>query len=186
MQTNPDAVAILAHHPGHYLVAAFRNVSMVYWMRQGTLEAVSRIREALEEAHDRAPERAFSTIHLIRDGAGLPEPDVRTAVLSMSSHLAPRTACLAIVLMGAGFWASALQSVLTALRMLAPQRSALMRFARDPAELGAWFPAEHTRRTTVFLGAGELASALETVFVLAQRAQARAEPRPGEPTRKGT
>ena len=100
----------------------------------------------------------------------MPEADVRAAVLAMSSHFAPRTACLAVVLMGAGFWASALQSVLTALRMLAPHRSGLMRFSREPAELCDWFPAEHTRRTSRYVDSAGLAHVVGRVLAIGDAA----------------
>lgn len=159
-----ESVAILAHLPGHYLVAVWRNVSLVYWMREGSVEAVAQIRAALDPTYAQAAAHSFSTIHLVRDGAGLPEADVRSALLAMSSHFAPHTACVGIVLMGAGFWASALQSVLTALRMLVPQRSAMMRFSREPAELCEWFPVEHTQRTRVYVDRAGLADALQRVL----------------------
>ena len=72
-------------------------------------------------------------------------------------------ACVGIALLGAGFWASALQSMITGLLMVAPRGFAL-RFAGDPAELGAWLPREHSRRTGVEIDARGLAQAVDQVL----------------------
>jgi hypothetical protein len=74
------------------------------------------------------------------------------------------------VMLGAGFWASALQSMITGLRMLAPPRPSILRFARDPLELKAWFPHEHLVRTGQRIDEARLMSVMAELVTIGQNA----------------
>lgn len=137
---------VTVHEPGHFVLARWRNVLLFYWQVQGTSHAVELLEQGLIAlASDYRG--GLSTVHLIKEGAGLPDAEVRKGLLKVMGSHAELVGCIAVVMMGAGFWASALQSVITGLRMLAPPRSSLLRFAREPIELKGWLPHEHLVRT---------------------------------------
>jgi hypothetical protein len=156
-------VTMLAHVRGHYVMARWRNVIVVYWLGQGTVKAVQNV-DALLAEFGGATARKLSCVHLIKDGAGVPDHDTRLAVRALHDRHAQRLACLGIVPMGEGFWASSLKRVFTALRIVGGTRTSLMRFARTTTELAAWLPREHAARTGVQLDEQQLAAVLESVL----------------------
>jgi hypothetical protein len=141
-----DELVISVHEPGRYVLGSWRNVLLFYWQVAGTPHAVALLEQAIIELHGEHS-AGLSMVHLIKEGAGLPDPEVRKALLTSLGRHAEAIGCISVVMMGAGFWASALQSAITGLRMLAPPRSSLLRFSREPADLKAWLPHEHLVRT---------------------------------------
>jgi len=83
----------------------------------------------------------------------------------------PSLVCVATVFEGGGFWASALRSIATGMRMVAP-RSFSWRINSDIDEIVDWIPDEHVKRTGVRLNRRQFVSALKN----ARRHQ---ETRPG-------
>jgi hypothetical protein len=155
-------VEILAHQPGHYVFGLWRNITIIYWMLQANGIAVRRL-QAITATVAEAHAQGFSNIQIVKDGAGLPDAEARHGFSAMADAHANQLACVAIVLLGSGFWASAVQSMVTSLLMLAP-RAFIMRFARSPLELRDWLPKEHHKRTQEEIDAMGLARAIEEVL----------------------
>jgi hypothetical protein len=130
---------------------------------------VRRIREITEQMASAYP-GGFSSIHLVRNGAPLPDSDARKGFSDIMAQYAQQMACIGVVLMGAGFWASALQGMITSISMVA-KRSYVLRFAREPAELGAWFPGEHQKRSGQVIEASALAAVLREVLQMGDRGE---------------
>jgi hypothetical protein len=143
-----EEVTIAARVRGHYVFGACKNVLITYWQHQANGEAIKRLVSVCDELLKAHP-GGVSIVHLVREGAGLPDAEAREGLARMGDRFANETACLAVVLMGAGFWASALQSVLTGIRLIAPPRPSVMRFSRDLEALESWFAQEHQRRSGV-------------------------------------
>jgi hypothetical protein len=158
----PKSATILASSAGHYTVAVWGDVGIVHWMRQADGPAMQRVHELFKAVVEQHP-RGVSFVHLVDDGAGLPDPDARRVLTEMMEGFAEGTVCVAVVLMGAGFWASALQSLLTGMRLLAPPRPWTMRFASHPRELRKWLPGLHEQRTQHAILADELEGAIHVV-----------------------
>jgi hypothetical protein len=157
-----EQVEILAYQPGHYVFALWHNITIIYWMQQANGLAVTRLQAVTAEVVQAYPE-GFSNIHLVREGAGVPDADARHGFNVMMERYPNALACVAIVLMGAGFWASALQSVITGLLMVAP-RSFLLRFAGRPLDVITWLPREHAKRTGEEVDALGLSHAIDHVL----------------------
>jgi hypothetical protein len=131
---------------------------IVSWNDQADLPAVRDLSEISDQLLAVYPN--VSAIHLAASDIGLPPSEVRNALLDMMARYGPHTACLAIVLEGSGFWASAMRSVITGMRMLAP-RAFSMRIHEDVDAVCEWLPLEHHRRTGVNLDREELRLALQ-------------------------
>jgi hypothetical protein len=157
----PESVEIVAYQHGHYVVGVWRNLTIVYWMAQANGVAVRRL-QAITEQVVKDHTSGFSNVHIVREGAGLPDAEARQGFSVMTDRYAHDIACVGVVFMGAGFWASAMQSVITGITMLVP-RAFTIRFARHPAELRTWLPAEHNRRTGAEIDAVGLAAAIDEV-----------------------
>lgn len=121
---------------------------IVAWSEQADLAAVQHLCAISDILLARYA--SVSAVHVAASDIGLPSSEVRSALLEMMARYGPHTACLAVVLEGSGFWASAMRSVITGMRMLAP-RAFAMRIHDDIADACAWLPFEHEKRTGVAL-----------------------------------
>lgn len=157
-----ETVTISAQVRGHYVFGSWKNVLITYWQHQANGEAIKQLVAVCDELLQAHP-AGVSIVHLVREGAGIPDADAREGLARMGDRFANETACLAVVLMGAGFWASALQSVITGIRLIAPPRPSIMRFSRDPEALESWFAQEHQRRSGVRIEPAVLTALLRSV-----------------------
>lgn len=158
----PAPIEVLAFEPQHYVMSRWHNITIIYWMNQATGPAVSLLSDLTRRFAQQHTE-GFSNIHIVKEGAPLPDAEARGGFAAMMEEHAKSMACVAIVLMGGGFWASALQGIGTSLRMITP-RTYMMRFARSPDELRTWLPHEHSRRTRQLVDGTSLSNAVDQVF----------------------
>jgi hypothetical protein len=163
MNKNPEAVQydqliLVDSEPGAFAFYTWQNIIFSFWPCQATGAAVIRhkkIFDALVEAH---PE-GISTIHIISDSASIPTSEARSLFVEIMKQHSKKIACVAIVLLGGGFWASALRAAVTGMRMLAPNTFPLHMYD-NIEELKNWLPDEHLKRTNVPLDSSKLVSLL--------------------------
>jgi hypothetical protein len=160
MLPNPTSQpALLDREPGAFAFYLWQNVLIVCWSQRATGPAVDRlvrVRASIDGDH---PE-GVSVVYLIRDGAGLPTPEARTAVREMMDQYRERRACLAVVLKGQGFWFSAISAAITGVRMLVPGQFPMLVCA-EVEEVVAWLPVPHAARTGRRLPPAELRNVLQ-------------------------
>jgi hypothetical protein len=157
------APTILFHEQDHYTIAHWRDVAFVHWLARADAPAMERVHGVLRQVVSEHP-RGVSFIHVAHEGVGLPDAGARQALTQMMAEFAEVTVCVGVVLRGNGFWASAMQSVLTGLRLLAPPRRWQMRFANHQSEIAGWVAKAHEQRTQRALDPGELETVLEHVL----------------------
>jgi hypothetical protein len=102
----------------------------------------------------------LSYVHLVPNKLELPDAATRTAFIELAHNYGSRTACVAVVVGGVGFWASAIRGFVTGIRVIAP-RSTDFRMHAEISELLEWFPEEHARRSGVQLESSDLLRKLE-------------------------
>jgi hypothetical protein len=141
-----EDVTLLLREPRHFVVAHWRDVAFVHWQAKADGAAMERVHEVLRSVVAEHP-LGVSFVHVAEDGAGLPDADARRELSRMMADFADATVCVAVLLLGNGFWASAMQSVLTGLRLLAPPRPWQMRFATRSPEIAGWIAKVHEQRT---------------------------------------
>jgi hypothetical protein len=125
------------------------------WSQRGNAVAVqslSRVGESVKGT--------YSAIHIIRDGAGLPTPDGRAALVELLTQRSGKLATITVVLQGHGFWASAVQSALTGIHMVVPRAGAKLRLCESIEEAVGHIPQEHAAITGVQVTAQELQAVL--------------------------
>ena len=132
--------------PGSFYIASWRNVLMVRWESAADGSAVERLAKVSTALAAADPQSRRSNVHIITESGGLPTPTARAGFIALMKEHADRLACVAIVVGGTGFWASALRSALTGMRLLAP-RSFNYRLHGSVDEVVKWLPAEHHTRT---------------------------------------
>ena len=155
---------MVSQEPDDHVFARWSNLTLIHWRTQPNGTHVRILEDMARQVLLDYPE-GFSTVQLVREGIGLPDADARAGIAKMMSDLDMNIACIAVVFMGAGFWASALQSVVTGIRLLAP-RTFQMRFASETSDLAIWLPAHHYRRTGVQITSAGLMQAIDRVLSL--------------------
>jgi len=162
----PDApgratdVESLLHADGLALYG-FRNLQIASWTAQGTIALVEQLAEHSTRFHQRHPE-GVSVVHLISKGPALPDAPTRERLKTLLEGNTKTLACVAIILDGRGFWASAVRSFLVGLRLVAP-RTFVMQVFSTPEEVAAWLPEQHLRRTGVRIDASEVLQAIHAL-----------------------
>ncbi|HMI82768.1 MAG TPA: hypothetical protein VK550_01680 [Polyangiaceae bacterium] len=119
---------------------------MVRWESAADISAVERLAKVSTDLAAEQLQIRRSTVHIIADGAGLPTPAARAGFIDLMKQHAGRLACVAIVVGGTGFLASAMRSLMTGMRLLSP-RSFNYRLHGSIDEVVKWLPAEHLART---------------------------------------
>ena len=139
----------------------WQNLQIASWTAQGTIALVELLAEHSRRFHQRHPQ-GVSVVHLISKGPALPEAPTRERLKTLLEANAKTLACVAIVLDGRGFWASAVRSFLVGLRLVAP-RTFQMQVFSTPEEVAAWLPELHLQRTRVRIDAADLVEAIRAV-----------------------
>ena len=149
---SPDDAQLLGEitihdtEPGSFYIASWKNVLMVRWESAADSAAVERLAKVSTALAAADPQSRRSNVHIITETGGLPTPTARAGFIELMKEHADRLACVAIVVGGTGFLASALRSALTGMRLLAP-RSFNYRLHGSVDEVLTWLPAEHHTRT---------------------------------------
>jgi hypothetical protein len=157
----PSSIAVVGEFPTVFRVWLWRNVEIVSWFgRPGSAQAVQRLGAITGEVLERLGPGKLSFVHILPNGLDLPDAPTRAALLTIARLYASQTACIAVVVAGTGFWASAMRSFVTGFRMLAP-RVFDLRIHGTIAELLPWFPEEHARATGVQIDGDELVRQLQ-------------------------
>jgi hypothetical protein len=143
-----EDIKVLATFAGSHRVCLWRNVSITIWFGKPTLQAVEGLAPLTEVALTASGYSRFSVIHLVADQLALPDSQTRSELVHMMKEHGDRMGCMAVIVSATGFWASAMRSVITGIRVLAP-RTFDLRMHANAEELISWFPAEHRKRTGV-------------------------------------
>jgi hypothetical protein len=159
-----DRLEVLDLEPQAFAFLAWQNVIIAVWRAQPTKAAVGRLAVRGQSITERYPRH--SAIHIVHGGTGVPAPEARAAFVELMKGRASKLACVAAVLLGHGFWASALQGAITGMHMLAPH-SLPLRIC-DSIEVAAdWLPDEHFVLTGVAINPGALHNALREALIAA-------------------
>jgi hypothetical protein len=139
----------------------WRNIQIASWTAQGTIALVEQLADHSKRFHNKHPE-GVSVVHLISKGPALPDGPTRERLKTLMEGNSKTLACVAIVLDGRGFWASAVRSFLVGLRLVSP-RTINMQVFSTSEEVAAWLPEIHLQRTRVKVEPSELLRAIEAV-----------------------
>jgi hypothetical protein len=161
-----EAPEILLDEPG-CLMASWRNITIVVWATRATLRRAERLAQIGTEQLRLHP-RGGSTIHLVIDGAALPDAETRAALEAMATQFEDKLACVLTVLAGSGFWASAMRGLVTSLFWLRSTKY-LPHIAATHQEAARWFCQHHTARTKVYVGTSEYNRLLDGLLEAARK-----------------
>jgi len=141
---------------------AFRrsgNVVVHAWRGQMTDTIAERFVQINEGVILQHPE-GISFVSWIQEGAPLPSSGARRIVSEVMGEYSESIACVAVIMEGSGFWASAMRSAVTGIGLLA-KGDFIMRSHRSVAEMTVWFPNHHQARTGVAVAPAHLRELVE-------------------------
>ena len=149
-----------------YLFATRGDVFVAIWKHETTVAGARRADYEMRRFARNRP-RGVAGLNVVEQDASLPSSEAREIIAGMWSHVAPFTACGAVVFEGAGFRAAALRSVVTGLRLAT--RSPFPYRACTLKEAAQMIAEELPKRTGQPFDANEFISAVAEL-----RAKARA------------
>lgn len=153
-----DALAAVTYYQrDEIVIAGWRNIGFVLWGAQATLRSVRKMGAmsvCLMQEHTK-----ISIIQVIPDGAPLPTDEAKDLLLEMTETGGKSLACLAYVMSGEGFWASAMRSYLTSVHWVR-QRPFVPRILPTIEDVAVWLPSVHRERTGVDVSAEEMLEVL--------------------------
>ena len=145
---------------GVHRVWVWKNILIVTWFGKATAEAAEALGPVFSDAYTRTGSDKLSFIHVVANNLSLPDGETRQAILELAQAFENRIACVGVVVRGSGFWASAIRSFITGIRVMLP-RAFDLRMHAEISELAEWFPEEHARKTGMKLESSELLQQVE-------------------------
>ena len=139
----------------------FDNITLIVWHAQPNERAVDRLHRLTERRRKQFP-GGISVIHLVKVDIALPDQPTRDAFVRLMKTSNGALACVAVVVGGAGFWASTARSMVTGMRVLARGQFD-MRLHGESSEVVKWLPEKHAARTGVQVDAALLEKALQQI-----------------------
>src|SRR5688572_27553194 len=162
---NPEPVLLLDLDPGRFRYSVWRNITVGVWADQATGEAARRI-IAISRSMAKNHTGGHSNIIFVLDGAPPPTPEANQIFAQVHDQKVSDLVCMGIVVEGSGFWASAIRSAITGVRMSSAS-GIRMGVSDNVNQLMEWLPAEHSKRTGVTVTATELRPVLLSLRELA-------------------
>ena len=162
---NSEPVLLLDIEPGRFRYSVWRNITIGVWADQATGEAARRI-IAISRSMAKNHSAGHSNVIFVLDGAPPPTPEANQIFAQIHDQKVSDLACMGIVVEGSGFWASAIRSAITGVRM-STSSGIRMGVSDSVNQLMEWLPAEHSKRTGVSVSASELRPVLLALRELA-------------------
>jgi hypothetical protein len=152
-----NGALVLDEEPGAFVFGTWRNVMVLVWHKQATADALVRLSRVVENVRAEYP-RGRSSVHVVIGGAAPPTDEAQAAFVRLASD--PHLACLGVVFLGSGFWASGLRANSTRITVKSGAK-AVFRHHETIEELTSWLPEEHEKRTGVKVRADTLISVIK-------------------------
>jgi hypothetical protein len=157
-----DELTVIESEPGHFSFGTWQNIVICLWYRQATGPAVARLEKVVARMSLQNG-RMISSVHLIAEHAAMPTAEARTGFIRLMKHYADHLACIGILVTGSGFWASAMSSFLTGIRMLSPY-SFDFRIFNTIDQIIDWLPDAHQRKSSTAIDSSRLAEILTSAY----------------------
>jgi len=147
---------LIDEEPGKYRFYKWQQLHIVVWVGAAAGKTAQRLGRVTPKP---LPGTRRSDIHIVTAGTALPSAEARSVFVELMREMQGDLACLAVVIEGGGFWASAMRSAVIGLGMMAP-KVLPFRALGSLDDLTAWLPAEHKRLTGVTIDSVGLRRAL--------------------------
>lgn len=145
------------------VMAYWRNVLFVAWASPSTLSLIDELRQLMTRVT--AKHAKISLVHIMFGAIPLPNKEARAGFAALAKDFEARTDHTAVLVGEAGFWASAVRSVMTSF-LLNKRGAPKLNLLGSVAETARWLASGHCVSGGVLVDAGELKQAIEWVLDL--------------------
>jgi hypothetical protein len=152
---NESTDQLLVEQPGVVIVRGWRNLAICVWTGQATGRAASMVAQTVDRPEVQGLRQSF--VHVIHNKRPLPDSNARQIFMKLMKERADDLACIAIVVLGSGFWASAMRNAVIGMRVFAPSTFDFKVFGSCEEVVG-WLPAAHERQTGIAISPLALAN----------------------------
>ena len=114
--TDYDTAMQIVHEANDCVIAIWQDISIGIWGRSATLPLVLHLETVRERISSQYPKT--SSIHVLVNDAGLPQPDARKKLEQITAEAESRLIAVATVVTGGGFRVSALRGFLTSVHWI--------------------------------------------------------------------
>ena len=157
----PQDLPVITYASRGCVMAHWRGIGIVAWATQATgahARELAILAEEVGKTHTRG-----SNVSLVVNRAPLPTQEARRAIHELTLRYEKNIVCAATVIEGAGFWASAIRSLVTSLHLVGRWSFDLKTFSEIDT-LSEWLAPIHTRGVGTSVESKELAGALAWVL----------------------
>jgi hypothetical protein len=147
--------ALLVEQPGVVVVRGWRNLSICVWTDKATGPTARLVMGTLDRPGAQGLRQSF--VHVIHNKRPLPDSDARHVFMQAMKERADSLACVAVVVLGSGFWASAMRNAVIGMRVFAPSTFDFRVFGACEEVVG-WLPGAHEKHTGITIPPVALAS----------------------------
>lgn len=151
------------------VMATWNNISLVIWGTQATLPLVERLTALSNELVRQHPR--LSSVHVILDQAPLPSGEARAKLTKLTERFDPNLACVLTVILGSGFWNSAMRGFITGLHWIVSPRYKVLTCG-TVKEGATWFAPLHTEHTGLAVDSAQLEQVIEQLLGRLERSVA--------------
>jgi hypothetical protein len=144
--------------PGVVSLYGYENMTIIVWHAKPTVLAVQKLARVSQRRRAEF-EHGISVVHLVPKVFEMPDPAARDAFLKVLRDGGGKLAVLCIIVASGGFWASALRSLVTGLRVLSRESFDLGLYT-DIREAVDYLLPRHFAKTGVAVSPEPLASVL--------------------------
>lgn len=160
----PSTIAGLAQRyaeTANFSAYLWKDVAIFVWSDAPTVDSLAGYARCCSELIAEHP-GGLSAVGFLVPGGRLPTSEVRAELSRITDTLGDHLAGLAIVVLGTGFWASALRGLLTAVHMLLRKAIAMHVFSNSEAAV-SWLAERHSERTGTTFEPEELLAVLHSI-----------------------
>lgn len=136
----------IAHESNGCVIAVWKDISIGIWGRSATLPLIVELEKVRERVSGEYPKT--STIHVLVNDAGLPNPEARKKLEEITAEAEARLIGVATVVSGDGFRVGALRGFLTSMHWIKrrPYRARVCSSIRDAV---TWLAPLHSRQSVL-------------------------------------
>lgn len=160
-QTQPT-IQGFGGEPGVVSLYGFENITIVVWHAKPTVTAAEQLAR-LSQRRRAEFTHGISAMHLVQATFEMPDGPTRDTFVKLLRDGGGKLAVLSVVVGTGGFWASALRSLVTGLRVLS-RGSFDLGLHRDIPEAVDYLLPRHLAKTSVPVDREQLTSALTKLY----------------------
>lgn len=162
-----ERVVEVGHESEGCVLATYGDILLGYWQVSANASHVAPLRTQFHQVA-----RSFgkvSALHVMTGSSPMPEPDARSSLNALTQELSAATLATSVALIGKGFWASALRSVIMSHQwLMSDRKDSRIHIGGSIAESAAWLAATHSAATGRFVAATSLQTAVASLAEIPQ------------------